>query len=518
MDNSRGSRAVVAGQTPKQVDTRVDSSAVSSADALKLLGVKLRAMEPDALRSLIATMSWSEMEAVEAALELTASPWSGAVDAQRTRWHDGRLDYQHTPCLKCHNHETWRETGPCVCAEPDHSWEVWVFVAGRGTGKTLTGSEWVLDKALSCPGDVGAVIAPTHSDLRRITVEGPSGLVSVIPPELVIPTPSGRAWNEAASAIELRNGSTIRTLSAEHPDRIRGENLAWAWADELAAWNRLTEAWEILEFALRIGEPQALVTTTPRPLSLLRELIGEATSAVTRAATTDNPHLAERALKRLLRRYAGTRVGRQELEGEILDEVEGALTTLALIDAARAPRPQTVERIVVGVDPSGGRAEIGIVVVARVGDDLFVLEDATLRGTPAGWGSAAVAATKRHEADRIAAERNYGGDMVEHVLHTAPGGKGIAVNMVTATRGKLLRAEFLASMYEQGRVHHVQIMPELEDQLITFVNGAGQPSPDRLDALVWAAHDLMTYEPGRVVDFGAMPVSLTRDAPSVISR
>ena len=486
-------------------------------DALKVLGTRLREMPPEALRALVASMSWSDMETVEAALALTSSPWSGAVDAARARWHEGRLDYQHLPCLACRKHETWRETGPCTCSEPDHSWEVWLFVAGRGTGKTLTGATWALDKALAWPGSVGAVVAPTHGDLRRITVEGPSGLVSVIPAELIVPTPSGRAWNEAASAVELRNGSVIRTLSAEHPDRIRGENLSWLWADELAAWNRLLAAWEIVEFALRIGEPQALITTTPRPIALLRDLIAEHTSVVTSASTTDNPHLASRARKRLLRRYAGTRVGRQELEGEILDEVEGALTTLALIDAARSPMGGPADRIVVGVDPSGGRAEIGIVVVARVGEDLWILEDATIRGTPAGWGNAAVAAARRHEADRIAAERNYGGDMVEHVIRTAPGGKGIAVNMVTATRGKLLRAEFLASMYEQGRVHHIQVMPELEDQLITFVNGAGQPSPDRLDALVWAAHDLMTYEPGYQPDLSSHPVSLTRAAPSVVT-
>lgn len=491
--------------------------------ALSSLAQLVLGMEPHELADLYRASTAVEQAALEAVFREPAlvamlaahSPdFAGPAEVATAWWHDGALPWQVQPCLRCRSHERWREVGPCRCEEPDHSWHVWCFVAGRGTGKTLTGAHWSLDKALAQPGTVGAVIAPTHSDLRRVVVEGESGLLAVIPPELIVPTVSGRGWNEAAASVELRNGSVIRTMSAEHPDRIRGENLSWTWADEVAAWTRLETAWDILEFALRKGDaPQVLITTTPRPLALLRAIVAEPGSVVTGASMSDNPHLSPIARARLERRYAGTRVGRQELEGEILDETEGALVTLALIDAARAPAPPRLDRIVVGVDPSGGRAEIGIVVAGRRGDDVWVLEDASLRGTPAGWGAAAVAAYNRHAADRMAVERNFGGDMAEHVIRSTPGGGSVAVTMVTASRGKLVRAEPLASLFEQGRVHMAEVMPELDDQLTTWVPGAGQDSPDRLDALVWAVHELMDdHGPSRAALL-APPVSITRSAP-----
>ena len=487
--------------------------------SLAELGAALRSADRAQVEAILAVATPQDVEAIEAALAGS----SGESQQRRAEevlavWHREALPYQLPPCIRCKSHERWRTKGPCKCKKPDRSWHVWALVAGRGTGKTLAGAHWALEQALAKPGLVGAVVAPTHNDLRRITVEGPSGLVSVLPPDLIVPTPAGRAWNEAASAVNLVNGSVIHTLSAEHPDRIRGENLAWAWLDEMAAWSRLDYAWEQLEFATRIGTPQTLITTTPRPLALLRELMADLGTAVTRASLTDNPHLSETTRARLLKRYAGTRVGRQELEGEVLDETEGALVTLSLIDAGRMAAPKRLDRIVVGVDPSGGRAEIGIVAVGRQNDDLWILEDASLRGSPSNWGAVVVDTLAKWKGDRIAAERNYGGDMVEHVLRTTPGGAHIAMSFPTATRGKLLRAEFLQGMYEQGRVHHVDVMPELEDQLTTYTGGPNEASPDRLDALVWACHELMMGNRGPSrEDMLTSPVSMTRAAPSRIT-
>lgn len=409
--------------------------------------------------------------------------------------------YQFEPCLRCRHHEHWkaiRDAGlppGCQC-EAGHmidDWDVWMFLAGRGTGKTYTGSSWAVEQALRFPGSFGAVIAPTHKDLRNTVVEGPTGLIRAIPRDLVQLTRDTNVWNQSAGEIKLKNGSVIRTLAAEKPDRIRGANLTWVWADEMAAWTRLDYAWEQLEMATRIGAPKFLVTTTPRPLPLLKYLLASDRTQVTRASSYDNPHLSKRFLETMRRRYEGTRVGKQELHGELLDDIEGALWSWAMMEDARLPTeslPGHMERIVVAVDPSGGgAAEIGIVVVGLREDTCYVLADWTMRGSPREWAARAVEAYELFAADRIIGERNYGGDMVEATIRSvAP---HVPYSDVTASRGKQLRAEPVVALYEQGKVRHPVDLPELEQQLTGWVPNTGMASPDRLDALVWAVTELM---------------------------
>ena len=376
-------------------------------------------------------------------------------------------------------------------------WTTWLILAGRGWGKTRTGAEDAAFYGCFNPGWRIAIIAPTYSDARDTCVEGDSGLLGVLPPETI------DTWNRSLGELILVNGTRYKLFSADEPDRLRGPQHHRAWCDELAAWTK-PDAWDQMLFGLRLGQhPQAVVTTTPKPTPLVRKIAQDARTRLTRGRTRDNAaNLAPAALAQLEAKYAGTRLGRQELDAEILDDVPGALWSRASMDVAIATATlPDMQRIVVAIDPSGTRGtedggdSIGIIVAGKGVDGRgYVLADRTCKMSPAGWGRRAVEAYHEFAADRIVAERNFGGAMVEAVIRSAD--PNVAYAEVTASRGKAIRAEPVAALYEQGRISHAQSMPELEDQLCQMASDGflGEGSPDRLDALVWALTDLMLGE------------------------
>lgn len=381
--------------------------------------------------------------------------------------------------------------------EPDGDWRTWLILAGRGWGKTRTGAEWVVDRVLSGCKRV-ALIGPTAADVRDVMIEGESGLMAVTPDALE------PLYEPSKRRVTFANGAIATAFSADEPDRLRGPQHDAAWADELAAW-RYPEAWDQLQFGLRLGDdPRCIVTTTPRPTKEIRGLVAADTTVVTRGSTFDNAdNLAPAFLERILAKYEGTRLGRQELYAEILDDVPGALWTRAMLERAfteyDANPAGDMQRVVVAVDPavtSGEDSdETGIIVAGRTGERGYVLADYTCRKSPDGWARAAVAAYHDHKADRIVAEANQGGDLVKTVLRTVD--PSVPVKLVRATRGKRVRAEPVAALYEQGRVFHRSVFPELEDQLVTWTPDS-PTSPDRLDALVWALTDLDLSRPAKV--------------------
>lgn len=373
---------------------------------------------------------------------------------------------------------------------PDTAWLIWLIMTGRGFGKTHAGSRWLLGEATANPGDY-AIIAPTFTDVRKICVEGPSGIIAAAAPGDV------DRYNRSTWQITLANGSVIHMLSADQPDRVRGYNLSGAWCDELAAW-RYDAAWyDGLIPALRIGDrPRVVVTTTPRSTRLMRDLAGrdDDTIAITRGSTWANvANLSQVALAEFAR-WEGTARGRQELHGELLDDVPGAHWRRHWIEDNRATAtPDRLRRVVVGVDPSGtdreGADECGIIAAGIAHDGhVYVLDDASRVASPDGWARIVADAYDRHAADRVVAERNFGADMVTATLRHVR--SSLPVKTVTASRGKAVRAEPVAALYEQGRVHHVGAFPELEDQMCTW-DAASAESPDRMDALVWAITELV---------------------------
>lgn len=367
------------------------------------------------------------------------------------------------------------------------------------------GAEWVRQKAWANPGCRMAVVSPTAGDVRKVCVEGESGLLSVIPEALLVKD----GYNRSTGEIRLINGSLISTVSAMEPGRLRGPQFHYAWADELAAWD-YPEAWDQLNFTLRLGQrPQVMVTTTPRPVPMIRDLMARPDVCIQRGRSYDNAaNLAPAALAHLEATYGGTRLGRQELEGELLEDVEGALWHRAQVEACYLPEAPTLKRVVVGVDPAGGVAETGIVVCGLGTDGKgYVLADLSMAGSPDAWGRAVVEAYHGWNADRVVVERNFGGDMAEHTIRTVD--RQVPIRMVTASRGKILRAEPVAAIYEQHRVHHVGRFPKLEDQMCTYTV-EDKVSPDRLDALVWALNELLVT--GRTPPTRG-PGSVTRESP-----
>jgi phage terminase large subunit-like protein len=369
---------------------------------------------------------------------------------------------------------------------PDGDWNVWLILAGRGWGKTRTGAEDLADYARRTPGARLAVVAPTIADARDTCVEGESGLLAVLDPDHV------DAWNRSLGELRLTNGTRIKTFSADEPDRLRGPQHHRAWCDEVAAW-RYPEAWDQLMFGLRLGtHPRVIATTTPKPVKLIRDLAGRDDVHMTRGSTFDNAaNLSPAAIAQLESRYVGTTLGRQELYGELLEQIPGALWTREMIERSRVDRAPDLRRIVVAVDPavtSGEDSdETGIVVVGIVGDQLYVLDDASDRLPPEGWARRVVELRDEWGADRVVAEVNNGGDLVASVLRAVD--RNVPLKLVRASRGKRTRAEPVSALYEQGRVHHVGGFDLLEDQLCTWTSDAKE-SPDRLDALVWAATEL----------------------------
>jgi len=388
--------------------------------------------------------------------------------------------------------------------EPDGEWRAWLILAGRGWGKTRTGAEWVRWRIAHGAKRV-ALVGPTAADVRDVMVEGESGLLAVCRDDAVQPTyePSKRRVTFPEGSAIAPEGAMCTTYSADEPDRLRGPQHDAAWCDELAAW-RYPEAWDQLQFGLRLGtDPRCIVTTTPRPTREIRDLVAADTTVVTRGSTFDNAdNLAPAFLERILAKYEGTRLGRQELYAEILDDVPGALWNRRMLEAALAAWPKDepdMQRVVVAIDPavtSGEDSdETGIIVAGRTGPRGYVLADYTCRMSPDGWARRAVEAYHQHQADRIVAEANQGGDMVKTVLRTVD--PSVPVRLVRATRGKRVRAEPVAALYEQGRVAHAQVFTELEEQLLTWTPDS-PTSPDRLDALVWAITDLDLARPAGV--------------------
>lgn len=369
---------------------------------------------------------------------------------------------------------------------PDGDWSTWLVLAGRGWGKTRTGAEWVRYLAESGRAHHIALVAPTAADARDVMVEGPSGIMRIAP-DWTRPT-----YEPSKRRVTWPNGAIAHLYSADEPDRLRGPQHDAAWCDELAAWRR-PNAWDMMLMGLRIGsDPRCVVTTTPRPTRIIRDLIDAETTHVTRGSTYDNlRNLAPVFRDVILKRYEGTRLGRQELYAEILDDVPGALWKRDAIDSTRVANVPELIRVVVAVDPAvtshEGSDETGIVVAGVAGDGhLYVLEDCSCREGPEAWATRVVSAFDRWQADRVVAEVNNGGDLVEANLRTIR--TTLPMHKVRAARGKVPRAEPVASLYEQARAHHVGMFHELEDQMCTYV--PGDESPDRMDALVWAARDL----------------------------
>jgi phage terminase large subunit-like protein len=335
-------------------------------------------------------------------------------------------------------------------------------------------------------------------------VEGESGLLAVCDRYAFRPK-----YEPSKRRLTWPNGAMATTYSADEPDRLRGPQHDGFWADEVAAWDR-PEAWDMLQFGLRLGmNPRGVATTTPKPVRVVRDLLDQqrdGTVVVTAGSTYDNaPNLAPAFLAQIVRRYEGTRLGRQELLGELLLDVPGALWTAVQIDTDRvadAPLLERMTRVVVGVDPAASANEdsdeTGIVVAAVAEDgDGYVLTDATLRATPLEWARRVVDAFDQWQADRVVAEANNGGLMVAQTLHTVR--PSLPITLVHASRGKLPRAEPVAALYEQHRVHHVGLFPELEDQMTSY-DGSAKVSPDRMDALVWALSELMVDAPPDELD------------------
>jgi len=386
---------------------------------------------------------------------------------------------------------------------PEGDWKTWVVMGGRGAGKTRAGSEWVRAQVEGATPDAPgharrvALVGETFDQARDVMVFGESGILACSPPD------RRPQWEAGRRRLVWANGATAQLCSAHEPEALRGPQFDAAWVDELAKWKKAEETWDMLQFALRLGEhPQQMVTTTPRNVAVLKRILGNASTVTTHAPTEANrAYLAESFLAEVEARYGGTRLGRQELEGVLLEDVEGALWTTAMLEGCRIEVAPALTRIVVSVDPSvtGGAAsdECGIVVAGVVAEGApsgwraVVLEDASIRGGPTDWARAAIAAMARHGAERMVAEVNQGGDLIESVIRQID--PLVPFRALRAGRGKGLRAEPVAALYEQGRVQHLRGLGALEDQMCRMTVGGyrGKGSPDRLDALVWAIHELI---------------------------
>ena len=388
---------------------------------------------------------------------------------------------------------------------PPGDWQVWLILAGRGFGKTRTGAETVREwvKSFSFVNLIGA----TADDARDIMIEGESGILSVCP------SAERPVYRKSERKLLWPNGATSLVFTADEPERLRGKQHQKLWGDELAAW-RYPEAWDQAMFGLRLGKnPQAVVTTTPRPVRLVRELLASKTTVITRGSSYENKdNLAPAFLSRIVAKYEGTRLGRQELNAELLEDNPGALWQRSQIDSLRVVSAPALSRVVVAVDPSAGDGESGAeagIIVAALGQDGqgYVLADQTVRGTPETWAREAVTAYHKFHADRLVAETNNGGKMIEALVRVVD--KNVAYKEVHASRGKEVRAEPVSALYEQAKVHHVGTFPLLEDQMVEWV--PGDTSPDRLDALVWAMTELMLgYGPQGFPEVGGSREVLTQ--------
>lgn len=399
---------------------------------------------------------------------------------------------------------SWQAHGGQVA--PPGDWNVWLMMAGRGFGKTRAGAEWVSELARADGSIRIALVGATMDEVAKVMVEGESGLMAVAR------TGEAPRWVASRGVLTFASGAEAFAFSGETPEKLRGPQHHFAWCDELAKWRYAQKTWDNLMLGLRLGlRPRTVVTTTPRPGALLATLIAAPGTHVTRGATAANPHLPDAYLAAVTAAYAGKRIGRQELDGELIEDVEGALWPRGLIEACRGPavveRDERFARVVIGVDPPAGSASdgastsrrtgdaCGIVVVGRDGQDIaHVLADASVAGLgPDGWARAVAAAAARWRAERVVAEANNGGRMVASVLLAAEA--GLPLRLVHASEGKVARAEPVAALFERKRARFAGTFPALEDELAGLATGGAYRgpgrSPDRADACVWAMTELM---------------------------
>lgn len=396
---------------------------------------------------------------------------------------------------------------------PEGDWMTWLVLAGRGFGKTRCGAEWIRAEVTSKRASSIALIAETQKDLEEVMCFGVSGISSVFPPH------QKPKITKKPIRVEFHTGAVAYGYNATEPDQLRGPNFDAAWGDELAKWRYARDTFDQLQFGLRLGKhPRQIFTTTPRPIPILKEILSASTTAVTRGITMDNrANLAEPFIKYITEKYAGTRLGRQELSAEILDDVPDALWTRMALDRDRRKPDQVpaLKRVVVAIDPAAKKndmpedgAATGI-VVAGIGEDNrgYVLDDATCRESPNGWARMAVACFDRHQGDCIVGEINNGGEMVQATVRAVR--STVPFKEVHASKGKWTRAEPIAALYEQGRISHVGTFASLEDEMVNFgPNGmSGDASPDRVDALVWALTELFPAMTKKVAPKKVLPRS-----------
>jgi phage terminase large subunit-like protein len=416
--------------------------------------LQLRALPPERQRRLIESMTAAELLELDADFELYAH------DAQR--------------------------------APDEPGWRVWLMMAGRGFGKTRAGAEWI-HRLAGKRGLRMALVGASIDEARSVMVEGASGILAVARKRRV-----RIKWEPSLKQLTWPSGTVAQLFSGDNADGLRGPEHAFAWCDELAKWRQAEAAWTNLQMGLRAGpRPRALVTTTPRPLRLLERLQQEPWTVTTGGRTTDNVNLAAGFVDVMMTTYGGTRVGRQELDGELIADAEGSLWPRGTIERCRGELPARFDRVVVGVDPPAGTGAgadaCGIVACGRVGERFYVLGDDSVQGlSPDGWARAVVQAAARWRADKVVAEANNGGAMVAEVLRVAD--SGLAPKLVHASRGKVARAEPIALLFEAGRAFFAGTFPELEDELAGLQAGGGYDgptrSPDRADAMVWAMSEL----------------------------
>ncbi len=380
---------------------------------------------------------------------------------------------------------------------PIGPWRIWLILAGRGYGKTRMGAEWARERAMREPGVRIALVGATMAEARAVMVEGESGMMAICrddPPE----------WKPSLGQLHWHNGSMATLYSAAEPETLRGPQHHYCWADEIAKWGRGIAVWDNLTLGLRLGAaPQLVATTTPRPVPLIKQLIAQDGVKISYGRTADNKAaLAPSFMESVQALYAGTRLGRQELDGVLIEDIEGALWTREMIEKARVRYAPAMKRIVIGVDPpatSGGDA-CGIIVAGRGTDDkAYLLADCSVSGrSPEGWARAVANAAESWRADRVVAEGNMGGEMVEATLRAAD--MAMPIKRVHARLGKSARAEPVAALYESGRAFHAGAFPAVEDELCGMIAGGGYEgpgrSPDRADALVWAMTELMLGKAG----------------------
>ena len=421
-----------------------------------------------------------------------AALFAGAVPRQR-RAFLSRLSSQEQEVFLSH----WPFWARPEQLPPAGDWSTWLIMAGRGFGKTRAGAEWVRHIAEGDGSARLALVGANYAETRTVMVEGESGLLSIAPPK------QRPAWEPSLKRLSWQNGAQAHLYSAAEPEGLRGPQYSHAWCDEIAKWmnnaGQAEAAWANLKMGLRVGlRPQIVATTTPRPVALVRALVSGKDVVITRGRTQDNDlHLPEAFLTAMAADYGGTRLGRQELDGELIEELEGALWTRAMIEGCRVSMGKGLARIVIGVDPpASASGDACGIVAAGLGADgkAYVLADCSVeKASPESWARRVADAAERFGADRVVAEANQGGAMVRSVLHAAH--IGLPVKLVHASRGKIARAEPVTALYESGRVHHVGAFPRLEDEMCGLLIGGGYEgpgrSPDRADALVWALTELM---------------------------